>query len=143
MYISVIYCYIETIPKRRILRQWQSFICPQFCHLIRIQWGQFVSTPYDVSWGSSTGAGWPTSKMAHSQGWPVSASCELGSQRGLLARAPVLCSLGLSTWLLGLFHNMAGGFQEQIVQENKPQDQSTSQALTCIIVANVPLAKVP
>lgn len=137
----VIYCYIETIPKHRSLKQWQSFSCSQFHHLVRIQWGQFVSTPYYVSWGSSTEAGWPTSKMAHSQGWQVSAGCELGSQLGLLVRAPVLLYLGLSTWLLGLSHNMAAGLQDQIFQENKPQYQSSSQIFPCFTLANTPLAK--
>lgn len=113
-------------PKHRSLQQWQSFICSQFCHLVRIQWGQFVSPPYGVSWGSSTGAGWPTSKMAHSQGWQVSAGCELGSQRRLLARAAVDHYLGLSTWLLGVFHSMAGGLQGKYSKKQAPRSKHFS-----------------
>lgn len=119
------------------LKQQQSFLCPHFCNLARIQWGQFVAIPIEAT---QLGLDDPLPKMPCSQGCQVSAGRLPGPPLGLLPEAPgpPLPEAGHeAAWA---FAQHGSGVPRASIPRKPPPFASTYQASTCIILANVPLA---
>lgn len=76
-----------------------------------VQQGWFISIQYKsarlVHLGSRA-----TLKMAHSNGWQVGESCQLGAEVGLWAEGPSNFPVRLRHGLHGLPHSMVAEFQE-------------------------------